>query len=159
MLLCAHGPYPANQPEPRAAKPSPTSFTLSRASVRFANAPASAQVHHILSAFVRSCSADKEKEKNKKAFIFLCFGIICIGITKTFADILHRSVMYIKIFHNGFAGLTQQLQGTFHFTKLQVPFIMVVNFFINRQVLFKITDIAPVPVHVAKPFKPKPAAN
>ena len=80
MLLCAHGPYPANQPEPRAAKPSPTSFTLSRASVRFANAPASAQVHHILSAFVRSCSADKEKEKNKKAaLIFYLTLIICIS--------------------------------------------------------------------------------
>jgi len=58
MLLCAQGLYPANQSEPRAAKPYPTSFAHSLASARFANAPPTAQATIVLPAFVRSCSAD-----------------------------------------------------------------------------------------------------
>jgi len=60
--------------------------------------------------------------------------------------------MYIKVFHNGFAGSPSNCRALSILPKLDVPRIMVINLFINRQVLLQITDIAPVPVHVAQPL-------
>jgi hypothetical protein len=66
MLLCAPGHYPAKQPEPRAAKPYLHFVrSISHASARFANALTAAQATIVLPAFIRSCSADGERENKR----------------------------------------------------------------------------------------------
>jgi len=64
MLLCAQGPCPANQAEPRAAIICPASLAQALSSAKLAMPPTAAPPIIVLPAFTRSLSADGRAGEN-----------------------------------------------------------------------------------------------